>query len=141
MNTRCLRFTIILGIVLLSFLTGSCSKAPTFPNLSAWLGKEDSPIKLVKLEEAVYAVLMPNADGVVDRVCLVRKGAVIVDVEMYGNGNKIQVASANRPALIVNESEGSLNMIRDILNPDGSHRFIVYGADGQIASQVDSVKK
>ena len=68
--TSRLQLWIALMLVIIAVLIAACSDKPSIPDLSSWLGKAETPYNFVKLEEGVFAVLVKNADGKVDRIVL-----------------------------------------------------------------------
>lgn len=111
-----------------------CSEREQAPDLSGWF-KGDEAFKMVQLGGDLYASLIKNAGGEVDRLCLTKGGDVILAVEIYGNGRAINVASAGRPALLVHQGDSGIDVTRYLRLPDGAMKQIAYGADGKITEE------
>jgi hypothetical protein len=117
-----------------------CTDRPNIPDLSSWLGGSNSPSRLVKLDEGLYAALLVNDDGRIDRLCLTKGSDVILAVELYGNGRAISIASGGIPALLVHQTGTGLDVNRYLRMPDGSLKRIVYGQDGMVVEDHESTK-
>jgi len=135
--TSRLQLWIALMLVIIAVLIAACSDKPSIPDLSSWLGKAETPYNFVKLEEGVFAVLVKNADGKVDRIVLTRSSDVILSLELYGNGQSISIASDGSPELLVQQGRTGLDVSRYIRNKKGSFRQVFYGPDGSVSEEHD----
>jgi hypothetical protein len=124
----------IFAIATLCVLMFGCSEREEAPDLSGWFkGAEAS--KMVHLDGNLYANMIKNAGGEVDRLCLTEGEDVILSVEIYGNGRAINVASAGRPGLLVHQGVSGIDVTRYLRLPDGATKQIVYGVDGKIKEE------
>lgn len=90
---------------------------------------------MVHLDGKLFAALLRNESGDVDRLCLTDGADVILAVEVYGNGRAINIASAGMPGLLVQQGASGIDVSRYLQLPGGAMKQVVYGADGHVIEE------